>query len=371
MDNKAPAISIITIVMNGEEMLPRAMDSVLAQHFEDFEYIIVNDGSTDGTKAIIDNYIRRDERVKGKHVSENVGRAKARNIGLSVSVGQYILFVDSDDYIPQSSLRDLYEVAKEDNADIVYGRIRSFDQLTGALLPHHYADPLISPEKHSFRLDDNLNLVNDHSIIGRLYRREMLLAHNVAFSNRRKNGEDLLFSFYTSFYSERLSTIPETTVYYYNAGNYMATANEAKICDARDNVLETLEFALSNGSDGLKRRMRRKAAMFAGILDRAQKVYEGQQQKFVEYIATLRPLVDGLPEDILNGLPPYHKRFAKALIMSDFEEAYFAWKERNEYSLRVQSKLMAPIELLGNRVSQLISRWRHGSETGHSRSLKS
>ena len=116
----------------------------------------------------------------------------------------------------------------------------------------------------------------------------------------------------------------------------MATANEAKIFDARDNVLETLEFALRNGSPALQRRMRRKAAMFAAVLVRAQKVYEDQQQKFMQYLETLPPLVDGLPDDILNSLPPYTRRFAKALQLRDFDEAFSAWQKQGAQRFKTQ-----------------------------------
>jgi glycosyltransferase involved in cell wall biosynthesis len=330
--NEVPAISVITIVKNNEELLPRAVDSVLGQGFTDFEHIIVNDGSTDGTIAIIDEYAAKVKRVKPLHMVQNVGRAMARNKGIDAARGKYLFFLDSDDYLPNTALMDLYEVAEQDNADIVYGRIKSFDPLNGRWIDKHYTDPLISPEQHNFLFDDKLDLVNDHSIIGRLYRLEMLVANNISFSTVRKNGEDVLFSFYAAFYAKRLTTLPEKTVYFYNAGNYMATANEAKIFDARDNVLETLEFALRNGSPGLQRRMRRKAAMFASILNRAQKVYEGQDEKIIKFIETLAPLVAGLPDNILQKMPAYNRRFTKALIQRRFDEAYIAWKEQNTLS---------------------------------------
>ena len=323
-----PAVSVITIVKNNEKLLPRALDSVLAQNFTDFEHIIVNDGSTDGTMVIIEDYARKYLRVKPHHLPRNGGRAMARNVGLGQAKGKYIFFLDSDDYLPKTALMDLYEIAEKDNADIVYGRIISFDQLSGMWirLPRHYTDSIIKPKRHNFCIEDNLDLVDDHSILGRLYRLEMLTANNISFGTLRKNGEDLLFAFYTAFYAKRLSTLPEKIVYFYNAGNYLAKASEEKIYDARDNVLETLEFSLRNGSEALKRRMRRKAAMFAADLTRAQKVCGGQQQKFMQYLTTLAPLVEGLPGDVLNGLPSYQRRFANALILRNFDEAFSAWE---------------------------------------------
>jgi glycosyltransferase involved in cell wall biosynthesis len=327
MGNVSPAVSVITIVRNNQELLPRAVDSVLGQGFTDFEHIIVNDGSTDGTKACIDGYAEKDQRVKPLHMAQNAGRAMARQTGVDAARGEYITFLDSDDYMPETALDDLYKVAEQDNVEIVYGRIRSFDQASGTWLSGHYTDFFIAPERHNFRLEDNLDLVDDHSIIGRLYRREMLAANKIAFSSFRKNGEDLYFAFYTAFYAKSISTVPAKTVYFYNAGNYFASANEAKIFDARDNVLDILNFVLKNGSNNLKKRMLRKAAMFAADLYRAQNVYE---QKFREYLETLAPLVQYLPEDVVNDLPPYQRDFAKALIRRDFSEAYLIWKQHNQ-----------------------------------------
>jgi glycosyltransferase involved in cell wall biosynthesis len=328
MGNRAPAISVITIVKNEEELLPRAVHSVLAQSFADFEHIIVNDGSSDGTRAIIDDYAKKDQRVKPRHMPENMGRAMARNAGLDSAQGKYILFVDADDYLPETSLTDLYEVAEQDKADIVFAGVKAFDQTTRTWHQLHYTDYFINHERHKFRLDDYPELVRNHLITGRLYRRLFLIQNNIRFSTTRKNGEDVTFAFYTAFYADSMTMVPERKTYFYSIGNYLATANESKLADARDNMLETLEFALEHGSDTLKRTMRRKAAMFAANLTRVQKVYEGQQQKFLEYIQTLQPLVAGLPNDISSGLSPYEKRFIKAVTGHDFLGAYQAWEEK-------------------------------------------
>ena len=91
MDKTSPVISIITIVKNNQELLPRAVDSALAQSFSDLEHIIVNDGSTDQTTAIIDNYAEKDKRIKPKHMPHNVGRAMARNAYRSIAVVSFLV----------------------------------------------------------------------------------------------------------------------------------------------------------------------------------------------------------------------------------------------------------------------------------------
>jgi glycosyltransferase involved in cell wall biosynthesis len=327
MGQAVPAVSVITIVKNNEKLLPRAVASVLGQTCPDFEYIIVNDGSTDTTQAIMDDYAARDKRVQPYCLERNVGRAVARNMGLDKAKGRYIFFLDSDDYLPATALLDLYETAAKYNADIVYAGIKAFDQATQAWKPHHYTDDIINHERHHFRLDEYPNLVNNHAIIGRLYRRVFLESNCLRFSTTRKNGEDVAFAFYTAFHAASLSMIPQRVVYYYNFGNYLATANESKLADARDNIIETLEFAKKNCSKTLFGEIQAKAAIFAGNLERAKVVF-GISEKLRTFLPSLVPLVKDLPDEILQALPSYHRDFAKFLIAGDMAGALRLFEQR-------------------------------------------
>lgn len=325
----SPSVSIITIVKNNEELLPKAIDSVLSQSYTDFEHIIVNDGSTDKTAEIIDNYAKSASCIVPEHLAENVGRASARNAGLDIAGGKYLFFLDSDDYLPKTALQDLFDVAEREKADVVFGKIQPFDLSTGQVIPHHYTDSILEPERHGIRFENNPKLVHNHSIIGRLYRKDVIKNNNIAFSTTRKNGEDVLFAFYTTFYAQRISTLPNTIVYHYNTGNYLSTANEAKLFDARDNVLETLEFSLKNCNANLQNSMHRKAVIFAANLERAQRVYEGKSSTFINYLESLPPLIDRIPQEVLEELPPYYRTFANCILNRNFDEAFLAWIQKN------------------------------------------
>ena len=114
-----PKISVIVPVYNTEKYLHRCIDSILAQTFEDFELLLIDDGSKDNSGAICDEYAARDSRVRVFH-KENGGVSSARNLGLDNAVGEWIAWVDSDDYIAPNMYECLYETAKRDEADIVY-----------------------------------------------------------------------------------------------------------------------------------------------------------------------------------------------------------------------------------------------------------
>jgi glycosyltransferase involved in cell wall biosynthesis len=113
-----PKLSIIVPVYNVELYLPKCLDSIINQTFTDFELILVNDGSTDSSVDICCNYIQKDSRIVLLD-KENGGLSSARNLGLSNAKGQYVAFVDSDDWIDLSMYNSMISALEEMNADIV------------------------------------------------------------------------------------------------------------------------------------------------------------------------------------------------------------------------------------------------------------
>lgn len=110
-------ISVIMLTYNREEFVTRAIESILNQTFKDFEFIIVDNGSTDRSGAIADKYALKDSRIKIIHREQgNIG--SGRNAGLDVATGKYVAFIDDDDYAETDFLEFLYNLAKKHNADI-------------------------------------------------------------------------------------------------------------------------------------------------------------------------------------------------------------------------------------------------------------
>lgn len=124
MENQA-LISVIIPVYNVEEYLRECVDSVLCQTYGNFEIILVDDGSTDSSGEICDEYLEKDERVTVIH-QKNGGLSAARNTGLSEANGDYLYFLDSDDYISENAFETLLETAQRDNSDIVFFDAISF-----------------------------------------------------------------------------------------------------------------------------------------------------------------------------------------------------------------------------------------------------
>ena len=112
-------ISVIVPVYNVEKYIDKCLNSLVNQTLKDIEIIVVNDGSPDNSQAIIDKYVQRYPKLVKSFIKENGGQGSARNLGLEKATGKYISFVDSDDWLDENALLEMYNLAQKDNSDIV------------------------------------------------------------------------------------------------------------------------------------------------------------------------------------------------------------------------------------------------------------
>lgn len=137
-------ISVIIPVYNVEKHLRECIDSVISQSFGDIEIICINDGSTDNSLNILNSY--NDERIRIIN-QENKGLAASRNLGLDLALGEYVCFLDSDDYLETSALEELYEIAQSNSTDFVIFKMINFDDKTRKKIRDNYYENRILKEK--------------------------------------------------------------------------------------------------------------------------------------------------------------------------------------------------------------------------------
>ena len=118
MEEKDRLVSIIVPVYNVEKYLSKCIESLINQTYTNIEILLINDGSTDNSKKICEQFKEKDSRIKLIN-KENGGLSDTRNKGLQEAIGKYIAFVDSDDYINENTVEDNLKTAIEKNADIV------------------------------------------------------------------------------------------------------------------------------------------------------------------------------------------------------------------------------------------------------------
>ena len=117
-EKRTPKVSIIIPVYNAEKAVRRCVDSVLDQEYTDFELLLMDDGSKDGSPAILDEYAEKDERVRVVH-KENSGVSATRNMALDMARGDWVQFLDADDWITKDATKLFVRTAEENDADMV------------------------------------------------------------------------------------------------------------------------------------------------------------------------------------------------------------------------------------------------------------
>ncbi|MDY3206012.1 glycosyltransferase family 2 protein [Clostridium baratii] len=182
--NKEYKLSVIIPVYNVEEYLVETLDSVVNQTMDNYEIILVNDGSTDNSQSIIDDYAKRYENIVSIY-QENSGPGKARNKGIDVSRGEYIIFVDSDDIIPRDALLKRYNHAIDNNADIA------------VCATHLYDGEKDWPIKNHFLEEGFKNITNDLELLwmmgpcNKIYKKRII--EDIRFPEDINYGEDQVF----------------------------------------------------------------------------------------------------------------------------------------------------------------------------------
>lgn len=184
-------ISIIVPVYNAEEYIKKCLDSIVNQTYKDLEIILVDDGSPDSSGAICDEYAKNDSRIKVIH-KENGGLSSARNAGLNVASGEYITFIDSDDYIEEDTISSVVDAILQKQVEIVLIREKQVNQNgeTTKIVGDTPTNTTFYKEKEFL-----VELVLGKQINGacdKFYKRECI--KDLRFEEGRHHGEDMLFN---------------------------------------------------------------------------------------------------------------------------------------------------------------------------------
>lgn len=228
-----PKVSIIVPVYNVEVYLEKCLDSLVNQTLKDIEIIIVNDGSPDNSQKIIDKYQKKYKNIKA-YLKENGGLSDARNYGIKKANGEYLSFVDSDDYIDTTMLEKMYKLAKKENLDLVVCNTINIDDTGNGIeinSNYNYSDDTIK----NYLLSPPMACI-------RIYKKELF--KNIKF----KKGiyyEDLELTPKLVKYTKKIGFIDEGLYYYYQRVGSIMKQKEFnnKLLDIFD-VLETNKLEL-------------------------------------------------------------------------------------------------------------------------------
>ncbi len=200
-----PLFSIIIPAYNSEDSVSRCLESILTQDENDYELIIVDDGSTDLTGAILDDLARKVTHLKVIHNKTNLGVSVARNKGIDVSQGDYLLFIDSDDYIGQGYLSAIHDAIDADKADIF---IWGITKIANNASPKVISPPCFTTFERFDFLSSFLPSQLDCGIYGyvanKAVRRSLIEKNRIRFDTDLRLLEDYDFFLSCYRYSERI-----------------------------------------------------------------------------------------------------------------------------------------------------------------------
>ena len=206
---ETPRVSVIIPVYNAEKYLRGCIDSVLGQSLRELEVICVDDGSTDGSAAILKEYAEKDSRVHVLH-QENKGAGAARNLGIDAARGEFAAFIDADDWAEKGYCSELAKCADEHSADIVVCRAQRFDDATGEPLPSDWMLKEQYLPGKAFAPEDIKKYIFQFTygqVWDKLFRRELLTANGIRFPEIRA-AEDTSFAYISLLSARRIAVQP-------------------------------------------------------------------------------------------------------------------------------------------------------------------
>ena len=210
-------VSVIVPVYNAEKYLNRCVDSIISQSYNNLEIILVNDGSTDNSLLVCEEYLKKDDRIK-LITQENRGAGLARNTGLLNAKGEFVIFVDSDDYLHNTAIEKCVNTQNQTNADLVmFGRFNQNEM--GEITPKPMPN-----DKLFFKGEEITDLLAGLftykrgvgiSCWGKMYCLDILKSNNIDFySERQLLSEDAFFMLQLFAHLGSVAIIPESLYYY-------------------------------------------------------------------------------------------------------------------------------------------------------------
>jgi glycosyltransferase EpsJ len=238
-----PSVSVIVPVYNSQEWLDRCLESILEQSLKSIEVILVDDGSPDRSGLMCDEFARRDDRVVVIH-GMNTGIGGARRRGLAQARGEYVGFVDADDYIERNMYETMYAVALERKVDIVscghYCEWPTGTQLASSGLEKKRV--LRHEQVRKYHEDFSKNLEPFYFVWRNMYRREFLCANGITFGSERY-GDDINFNLRAFFLADSIYAL-DLPLYHYVHNPFSITRSRFQ-----DTLLDDLMLAFERRLD--------------------------------------------------------------------------------------------------------------------------
>jgi glycosyltransferase involved in cell wall biosynthesis len=329
-----PKVSVVMPVYNVADYLESTLNDVANQSLKDIEIICVDDGSTDGSDKILDEYAKKDARITVIH-QQNQYAGVARNNGLAAAKGKYVIFWDSDDIFDINALEKLYIEAERTQAEIVVCDADEVNESTGVYSLPAYLKLLEIPENRPFSRQDIGDKIFDFAgnvPWNKLYLKSFIKEHDIIFEGTRQYN-DIYFVMLAFYYATKISVVPDVLIHYRFLVEGSITNKISKDPLSMYRTYLKLQDVMSddlNRDANLKRAFQNKA--FAGFmrLVNLQTSFEGYDMVLACYRdeASKQLEIDSMREE--DFFAPWMYEHSKVMLNND-TNGYMVWKLRNRY----------------------------------------
>ena len=224
-------LSFIVPVFNGEKTIKKCLDSICKIDSDDFEILVVDDGSTDNTQKELDDLINTERRMR-VFKTYNQGVSKARNYGVEQAYGEYITFVDCDDWIEPSSFSKMIALLSANNSDLFVADYFSYGHKQKSVK----RKILMNGENSSEKLFAELLMGISNHVWGNIYYNKLIRENNIKFREEINVGEDALFNLNYGRYCRKIYYFQQE-VYYYNIINNDSVMHKHRFEHVNDYIL--------------------------------------------------------------------------------------------------------------------------------------
>ncbi len=329
-------VTVVVPVYNPGPFIQPAIDSMLAQTLspESFEVVFVDDGSTDDTPARLDALAATHPHIRVIHTPNSGWAGRPRNIGTRAARGEYVQYLDQDDWMAPDALRRLYEMAVRNRSDIVIGKVASDFRP----VPHHL-----------FRHNVDVCTLRDAPLISsltphKMFRTAFLREHGIEFPEGRRRLEDQLFMVRAYFAAGRVSILADTVCYFYarrpDGGNSGSQSPDPALYFG--NLREVLEVVVANTEPGPFRTELLGRFYRTGMIARLSEPWYLRQRESrrLPIFREIRELaLDFIDDDVHASLGTF-RRIRSTLLRQDRQPALVALAERLQ-RLRAEARLEA------------------------------
>lgn len=347
-------ISVIVPVYNEENRIKDTIDSLICQSiFKDLEVILIDDGSSDNSLQIMEEFSEAYSNVFSYH-KENEGLTFTRNYGIDLANGEYIAFLDADDYVPEHAYENLYNLAKEYGHDVVSGHFLRFkDEKVRREFISSTISKRITQTLESTTLEQCKILTWDSVVWNKLYKASFLKENDIKFPYERITFEDNIFSIEAYYLAESVGFLNED-VYYWRENDpntSLSTSNDVVSFVDRIKIMNMVnDCMLDHDCDDEIRHKKYEKWLTVDLNDMALLIPDVDDCYHQDFFNMIKQVLDLGPIELVDGLSDYYKLLYKIILNDCFEDLVEFKKDSN--SLELLSKY--DIKNKSNKISVII-----------------